>query len=272
MQEITNDNELLNKKIRVLAVDDEVLQLNKLIKSINGALPNAEVIAFSSIPEIESWIERDGKPDVAFLDIELGSISGMIIAKMLQKKNPQLNIIFVTGYLEYAPQAINMRASGYVSKPVTEEKIKIEMENLRFPMPKPNTNKKITVRCFGKFEVLKDGVPLKFKREKAKELFAYLIDKNGTVCSPREISAVLWEEDKFDYLRKLTQELRETLSEVGASDVFVCGFKRYRIEPNLIECDYYDYLLDRPYAIKEFRGIYMEQYSWAEETLATLLR
>ena len=44
-------------------------------------------------------------------------------------------------------------------------------------MPKPNTNKKITVRCFGKFEVLKDGVPLKFKREKAKELFAYLIEK-----------------------------------------------------------------------------------------------
>ena len=258
--------------MRILAVDDEILQLNKLEKSIIAAVPDAEVVSFSSVVEVTNWIKEDGRPDLAFLDIELGSTTGMKIAKMLQARNPQINIIFVTGYLDYALEAIKMRASGYVSKPATPEKIKNEMENLRFPMPKPDSNKLISVKCFGKFEVFVGGVPLMFKREKAKELFAYLIDKNGAICSPREISAVLWEEDKFDYLRKLIQELRETFVEVGAKDVLICGFKKYRVEPNLIECDYYDYLADKPYAVKEFRGVYMEQYSWAEETLASLLR
>ena len=259
--------------MRILAVDDEILQLNKLERSIKSVVPDAEVITFSTATEVMKWINEDGKPDLAFLDIELGSTTGVHIAKMLQVRNPQINIVFVTGYLEYAPVAINMRASGYVSKPATPEKIKVEMENLRFPMPKPEDKQKImTVRCFGMFDVKVNGVTIKFKREKAKELLAYLIDKNGAICTPREISAVLWEEDKFDYLRKLTQELRETLTEVGAQNVFICGFKKYKIDPNLIDCDYYDYLKDKPYAVKEFCGKYMEQYSWADETLAALLR
>ena len=148
-EQMLNQEDFLEKKsLKILAVDDENLQLNKLTKSIKSVVPNAEIVSFSSVGDVVDWIETDGKPDIAFLDIELGSISGMQLAKMLQSKNPKLNIVFVTGYLEYAPQAIGMRASGYVSKPVTEQKIKVEMENLRFPMPKPQSNKKITVRCF----------------------------------------------------------------------------------------------------------------------------
>ena len=53
---------------------------------------------------------------------------------------------------------------------------------------------------------------------------------------------------------------------VGAQDVFISRFKEYRIVPELIECDFYDYLDDKPYAVKAFQGEYMSQYGWAEKT------
>ena len=134
-------------------------------------------------------------------------------------------------------------------------------------MPKPQSGKKIQARCFGYFDVTSDGKPLTFKREKTKELFAYLIDRRGAACTPREICSALWEEEKMDYLRQLTKDLRETLKAVGAQDVFISRFKEYRIVPELIECDFYDYLDDKPYAVKAFQGEYMTQYGWAEKTL-----
>ena len=259
--------------MKIIAADDESLQLNKLERAIGKAVPTAEITAFSDSTELLEWIKsgNSSDADVAFLDIEMGAVSGIRIAKRLQAVNPKINIVFVTGFLEYAVDALELRASGYVSKPVTEEKIKAEIQNLRYPMPKPQSGKRICVQCFGWFDVTADGEPLNFKREKTKELFAYLIDKRGAICTPREICSALWEEEKPDYLRQLTKDLRETLKAVGAQDVFVSRFKEYRIVPELIECDFYDYLDDKPYAVKAFQVEYMTQYGWAEKTLGMYL-
>lgn len=258
--------------MKIIVADDEILQLNKLKRSVKNVVPDAEITAFSEPLKLLEMIES-GKSkdiDIAFLDIEMGAVNGIRIAKKLQSVNPKINIIFVTGFLEYAPEAFGLRASGYVSKPATEQKIQTEIENLRYPMPKPLRSKLISVKCFGFFEVTANDKPLKFKREKTKELLAFLIDKRGAVCTPREICAALWENEKPDYLRQLTKDLRETLKEAGAQNIFVSRFKEYRIIPKLIECDYYDYLDDEPYAVKAFHGEYMLQYSWAEKTYADL--
>ena len=120
--------------------------------------------------------------------------------------------------LEYAPDAFELRASGYVSKPATEQKIRAEIDNLRYPMPKPQSGKRISARCFGSFDVMADGKPLTFKREKTKELFAYLIDRRGAACTPREICSALWEEEKPDYLRQLIgRDIRELFRESEAA-------------------------------------------------------
>ena len=255
--------------MKIIVADDERLQLGRLERSVSKVVPTAEIIAFSNSTELLNRIESGSSADVdvAFLDIEMGAVSGIRIAKKLQAVNPKINIVFVTGFLEYAPDAFELRASGYVSKPATEQKIQAEIDNLRYPMPKPPNGRIVCAKCFGYFDVTANGEPLRFKREKTKELFAYLIDRRGAVCTPREICSALWEEDRPDYLRQLTKDLRETLKAVGAQDVFIARFKEYHIVPELIECDFYDYLDDKPYAVKAFQGEYMSQYGWAEKTL-----
>lgn len=80
-----------------------------------------------------AWAEEN-VCDVAFLDIQMRSMTGLELAKQLKERQPNVNIIFVTGFSEYTGEAIQLHASGYIEKPVTEEKIRRELDNLRHPV------------------------------------------------------------------------------------------------------------------------------------------
>ena len=259
--------------MKILAVDDEPNALHLLTRSIQALVPQAEMMAFSDPAAALKWA-TENTCDIAFLDIELGSMNGIELGKRLKERNPKTNLIFVTGYLNYAVSAYALHASGYLSKPASPEAIRVELENLRYPMPKPRTGKQLVVHCFGNFEVFYCGKPLTFKRSKTKELFAFLIDRNGARVTSGEICARLWEEEtsdkrQKDYLRHLVMDLSNTLSGIGESDVFVRTRSGYNINPALLECDYYDYLNNIPYAVRAYQGEYMQQYSWAEERIAS---
>ena len=72
--------------------------------------------------------------DIAFLDITLGTSNGITLAENLQQLFSSINIIFVTGYSDYTADAMKMHASGYITKPITKEKILHEVEDLRYPL------------------------------------------------------------------------------------------------------------------------------------------
>ena len=65
--------------------------------------------------------------DVAFLDIQTGDINGLQLAVELKKVKPDIHIIFVTGYSQYAVEAFSIHATGYLLKPVTEEAVSREL-------------------------------------------------------------------------------------------------------------------------------------------------
>lgn len=79
-------------------------------------------------------------------------MTGVELAKKLKDAYPKINIIFVTGFDQYTGEAMKMHASGYIMKPVTAEKVKEEMENLRNPI-EPLSDKLLRVQCFGNFDV-----------------------------------------------------------------------------------------------------------------------
>lgn len=259
--------------MNILTVDDEPNALHLLMQNVAEVVEGANVVGFPDAVSALHWAEENSC-DVAFLDIELGGMNGIELGKHLKELNPKTNLIFVTGYLEYAVSAYALRASGYLAKPASRDAIRIELENLRYPMPKPRTDNKISVHCFGNFEVFYCGRPLMFKRNKTRELFAFLVDRHGARVTSGEICARLWEDpgsdkQQKDYLRHLVMDLSHTLEEVGEADVFVRSHNGYTINPSRIECDYYDYLNNIPYAVRAYQGEYMQQYSWAEERIGT---
>ena len=248
--------------MRILAVDDEELQLLRLEKSIRDVLPEADVVSFTN--PVKAYEDtKDVDIDIAFLDIEMPGLNGIQLAKKLKGNNPMINIIFVTAYDNYGLDAMRLHASGYVSKPVSEEKIKKEINYLRYPLELKN-EKKIQVKCFGNFEVLHEGQPIKFAYNKSKEVFAYLIDREGAAININELNAVLWEEDHKSYLRNLISDIQKTLSKIDASDVFIKRHNECYIDVKKVDCDAYEYKKDNPAAINLYRGEYMIQYSWAE--------
>ena len=248
--------------MRILLVDDEDLQLLRLVNTVKKVITDdSEFLSYNN--PIKAFDENKNKKiDIAFLDIEMPGLSGVQLAKKLKAINPKINIIFVTAYNDYAIEAYKMHASGYVMKPVNEERIKEELDGLRYEIDlKPS--KVLQVKCFGNFEIFHNGIPLKFHRQKSKELFAYLVDREGASVNVNELNAVLWEEDKKSYFRNLIADIQNTLKEVGAEDVFVKRYNECFIDPTLIDCDAYEYKRNNPDAIRMYRGEYMIQYSWA---------
>ena len=244
-----------------LAVDDENLQLNKLVDALKSADPSAEILSFNN-PLVAFEAVKQAKIDVAFLDIEMGGMNGVELGKKLKQLNPNINIIFVTGYDQYAIDAYSMHASGYLTKPVTVERIKAELSNLRYPMPVNNDANKLRAQCFGQFEVFYNNKPIKFARSKTKEMLAYLVDRRGAMVSVKELSEALFGEDKGSYIRNLVADLSQALKALNIESAFVKHFNSYGVNVGEISCDYYDYLKGEPYAVKAYHGVYMEQYSW----------
>ena len=254
--------------MRAIAVDDEVLMLGALVAAIEASPDITEVAKFSICEEALAFVENN-MVDIAFLDINMRGMGGLALAEKIRTACPDCRIVFCTGYEEYAISAFKLHASGYLMKPVSAEDVQGEIDNIKGILQR---EKMLTVKCFGNFEVYLKNEKLMFKRLKTKELFAFLVDRNGAGMTAKQICAVLFPEDTDDnknaaYLRQLVLDLKNTLKAVGAEEVFCHETPCYRVDTKLLRCDYISYLeTGKP----EFFGEYMTQYSWAEQTCAML--
>ena len=250
-----------------IAVDDEILMLGALVSAIKASPDIADVFQFSDCDEALNFV-RGNSVDIAFLDINMRGMGGLALAKKIIEACPDCKIVFCTGYEEYAIPAFKLHASGYLLKPVSAKDVQAEINNIKGIR---KNQKPLSVKCFGTFEVYARGEKLAFKRSKTKELFAFLVDRNGAGVTVAEIGVALWENDEDqknqNYIHQLFRDLRQSLEAVGVEDIFERNNYYYSLNPEKLDCDYYAYLkTGKP----EFRGEYMSQYSWAEGTCGLL--
>lgn len=255
--------------MEILIVDDEEMALQEAIDVVKEIRAKDIITGVMWCGDALQAV-KEKNIDVALLDIEMPEMSGLMLAKNLKECKPNINIIFVTAYTKYALEAFSIYASGYLLKPLQKREVEQAFSNLRYPVM--HQQNKLYVQCFGNFEVFYQGKPLQFARSKTKELFAYLVQLNGSTANTAELCAVLWEdsvdsESNRHYLRNLLADLKKTLKACGAEKVFLTSRNRFAVNPEELDCDYYRFLKQDPAAVNSYRGVYMNQYSWAEFTI-----
>lgn len=262
--------------MQIFLIDDEASARTSMERTVREARPEAELFAFSRGQAALDAITDEGlRPDVVFSDIQMPGLNGLSLAAKLRTVCPSAKIIFVTGYNEYAVDAYQLHAHGYVMKPLKPERVREELEHLEQITPiaaKPQT---LNVRCFGYFEVFWQDKPLHFQRHQTKELLAYLISREGAACTNGEIGAALWEEEDDvkaigTRIRTLLYDLRMTLRSIGMEDVIIRHRASLAVNRARIDCDFYRMQNGDVDAINAFHGEFMLQYSWAEITAGML--
>ena len=248
--------------MRVLAVEDEVRLLRQLTNQIREALPESEIVAFENADDALDALRQE-TIDIAFLDIMIGNMTGVDLAKHIKAAYPHCDIVFCTGYSEYAPQAFELGASDYLMKPVTSEKIEHALLQLRHTSIRKGAKQGLYIQCFGEFEVFYDGEPVASFTKRSKELLAYLINKEGILCPTSEICNVIFRGNSDSYLRVAKKDLKAILRDIGKADVLVSGWGVMGINRKEVRCDYFDYLDGKPGALNLYKGVYMSQYEWA---------
>lgn len=115
--------------LRVLLVDDEPLALRRL-ETLFGDIDGVDVVGSASTGEEAEQKIAAVKPDLVMLDISMPRKSGIRVAADLVA-DPRPEIVFVTAFEQYAPDAFEVDAADYLLKPVRFDRLRQAVERAR---------------------------------------------------------------------------------------------------------------------------------------------
>ncbi len=259
--------------MNVICVDDEPLILQHTV-SLCRELPRVdETKGFTQAADALAWLEEH-PASLAILDIEMPDMNGLLLAAKIKKLRPDTAILFLTGYPQYAVEAFSLHADGYLLKPVAPERLARELQYI-LSRQAVRTPAHIFAQTFGGFDLFVGGESVSFRRARAKEILACLIDRQGSSLSRAELFSILYGDMAYTpsmqkQLDVMIRSLRGTLREHGISEILEMKRGLLRIRPETFDCDLYQFLKGNPQVINAYRGIYMNAYSWASMTEAFL--
>lgn len=137
--------------MKAIIVDDEFLAREELKYFIQN-YSNLDIMGeFADGIEVLKFIQNN-EVDVIFLDINIPSLDGVLLAKSISKFIKKPYIIFITAYKEHAVEAFEVEAFDYILKPYSESRIismlkKLESSNIneKNASPKNNISNKISL-------------------------------------------------------------------------------------------------------------------------------
>ena len=116
----------------IILLDDNAVILNGGLSIIEEVIPNASVTGFTKPSEAIDFAKAN-RVALAFLDIEMGAVSGLDVCRDLLEINPHTNVVYLTAYGNYSLDAWSTGACGFVLKPITPEGIREQLKKLRYP-------------------------------------------------------------------------------------------------------------------------------------------
>lgn len=118
--------------MRVVIVDDEPLARDRL-RRLLADFPGYEVVGEAGDGETALDVIDDEEPDLVLLDIRMGGMDGLQVARSMQDMDLPPAVIFTTAYSEHALSAFDANAQAYLLKPIRAEKLKEALLRVRKP-------------------------------------------------------------------------------------------------------------------------------------------
>ena len=252
-----------------ICVDDERRIMEHTVRMCQKLPRFTAVEGFIRSRDALEWLETH-PADLALLDIDMPEMNGIELAARIKRLRPDIAVIFLTGYSQYALDAFSVHANGYLMKPIMEERLSQEIAYaMAYRSPKQDAH--ILVRTFSGFDVFVDGKMVAFSQAKCKELLAFLVDRQGNSVTRPEAFAALWEDRAYDramqkLLDNIIRSMRQTLSDYQIGEMFEMQRGTMRVCPETFSCDAYQFFQGNIGAVSAFRGEYMGSYSWASIT------
>lgn len=223
-----------------MIVDDESIMLRSFMRLSKG-IPNLNVIAqFESGEQALAFAEKNSV-DLALLDIRMPVMNGIELAVKLREKYPNILIVFISAYDEYIRDSNLIGGDYYIVKPYKRETIEMMMQKMQ--ILSKTLHKEVYVQMFGRFNVLKNGVPIAL-RGKAKEILALVATRCGKEISNEEIYRVIWESREYSNVKmkvyyNALKRLRQTLEAEELSDLLLSTPRGQMLNVSMVKCDYY---------------------------------
>ena len=119
-------------KYKIAICDDSDADREYVLKMVNHWAAEAghqvNINTFVSAENFLFHYTEECDYDILLLDIEMGAMDGVTMAKQLRKNNDTIQIIFITGYSDYISEGYEVAALHYLMKPVKEEKLTLVLE------------------------------------------------------------------------------------------------------------------------------------------------
>ena len=191
--------------VRVMLVDDEQLALDFLKRYIEKTPEfNIEIVGTYTNPIDAKKAILENDIDVLFLDIHLPEINGIQLADELLEKKPELIIVFVTAYNEFAVEAFELNAIDYLVKPVPFDRFKETLARLKEKIEWKaqqsqlmQTEDDLQVNLLGHLSFTlpnRKNETIHFRTKKTQELFLYLFHHRNELVSKHLLIELLWED------------------------------------------------------------------------------
>ena len=123
------------REMTIVCMDNTPIMLQSLEENAVKAFPHANVQTFLSSEAAWKYVQSNGC-DVLLCEINPPRLEGLFLAEKVKKRNPKVNIIFVTvcSESEHAKEVMRLKPSGYLTKEATNTQILDELRNLRYPI------------------------------------------------------------------------------------------------------------------------------------------
>jgi len=275
--------------MRAICIDDELLALESFARMLRKH--DVFICGIFQDPRQALVAAESMTFDVAFVDIEMPGYSGLETAERLLALQPELQVVFVTAYDQYAIDAFELEAIDYVLKPVQPKRLEKTLQRLsrgesEVRKPKPASARPM-LRFFHHLEFVGvDGQrhDMPWRTAKAKEMFAYLVHVGETTVTKETLIDLLWpdldDEKGQTNLHTTVYQIRRMLKSLEVPVILSYAEGGYRMETVGVESEVSRWeralqegmtrpepsLAELRELLAAYKGDYLEQegYLWAE--------